>query len=69
MDGRWDKVEAPDEALRALVGRLGRSRVEAEIGLAERLRDEALARGDEEEARALLMRAMELIRTKLGLVN
>jgi DNA primase len=69
MDGRWDKVEAADEALRALVGRLGRSRVEAEIGLAERLRDEALARGDEEEARALSMRAIELIRTKLGLAN
>jgi DNA primase len=69
MDGRWDKVETADEALRALVGRLGRSRVQAEIGMAERLRDEALARGDEEEARAISMRAMELIRTKLGLAN
>jgi hypothetical protein len=69
MDGCWEKVEMADEALRALVGRLGRSRVEAEIALAERQHREALARGDEAEARAISMREMDLIRTKLGLAN
>jgi len=69
MDGRWERVEVAAEALRALVGRLERSRVEAEIALAERQRGEALARGDEEEVRALARREMELIRTKLGLAN
>jgi DNA primase len=69
MDGRWDKVENTAEALHALVGRLERSRLEAEIGLAKRQREEALARGDEEEARAISVREMELIRSKLGLAN
>jgi DNA primase len=69
MDGCWEKVEAAEEALRALVHRLGRSRVEAEIALAERQHREALARGDEAEARSISMREMELIRTKLGLAN
>ena len=69
MDGCWEKIDAADEALRSLVGRLERSRVEAEIVLAGRQRQEALARGDEEEARAISMREMELIRTKLGLAN
>ena len=69
MDGCWEKVEMADEALRALVSRLGRSRVEAEIALAERQHREALERGDEAEARAISMREMELIRTKLGLAN
>jgi DNA primase len=69
MDGCWEKVETAEEALRALVSRLGRSRVEAEIALAERQHREALARGDEAEARAISMREMALIRTKLGLAN
>jgi hypothetical protein len=69
MDGCWEKVETAEEALRALVSRLGRSRVEAEIALAERQHREALARGDEAEARAISMREMTLIRTKLGLAN
>lgn len=69
MDGSWEKVEAAEEALRALVNRLGRSRVEAEIALGERQHREALARGDEAEARSISMREMELIRTKLGLAN
>ena len=69
MDGRWEKVEAPAAALRDLVVRLGRSRVEAEIVLAARQHRDALERGDEEEARAISMREMELIRTKLGFAN
>ena len=69
MDGRWSALEAADEALRALVLKLDRSRVDAELALAQRQHREALARGDEEEARAISMREMELIRTKLGLGN
>jgi DNA primase len=69
MDGRWDKVEAPDEAMRALILKLERLRVDAELALAQRQYREALARGNEEEARAISMREMELIRTKLGLGN
>jgi DNA primase len=69
MDGCWEKVETAEEALRALVSRLGRSRVEAEIALAGGQHREALARGDETEARAISMREMALIRSKLGLAN
>ena len=69
MDGSWEKVETAEEALRAVVSRLGRSRVEAEIVLAGRQHREALARGDEAEARSISMREMDLIRSKLGLAN
>jgi hypothetical protein len=69
MDGRWEGVEAVEDAMRALATRLQRSRVDAELALAQRQHREALARGDEEEARAISMRQMELIRTKLGLAN
>jgi len=69
MDGAWEKVETAEEALRAVVSRLGRSRTEAEIALAERQHREALARGDEAEARSISMREMDLIRSKLGLAN
>ena len=69
MDGRWEKVEAADAALRDLVIRLERSRVEAEIALAARQHQDALARGDEAEARSISMREMELIRIKLGFAN
>lgn len=69
MDGRWASVEAADDALRALVLKLDRLRVDAELALAQRQYREALARGDEDEARAISMREMELIRTKLGLGN
>ena len=69
MDGRWSALEAADDALRALVLKLDRLRVDAELALAQRRHREALARGDEEEARAISMREMELIRTKLGLGN
>jgi hypothetical protein len=69
MDGRWAKVEALDEALRAQVLKLERLRVDAELALAQRQHREALARGNEEEARAISIREMELIKTKLGLSN
>jgi DNA primase len=69
MDGAWEKVETAEEALRAVVSRLGRSRTEVEIVLAERQHREARARGDESEARSISMREMDLIRSKLGLAN
>jgi DNA primase len=69
MDGRWDKVEVPEEAMRVLALKLDRLRVDEELALAQRQHREALARGNEEEARAISMREMELIRTKLGLAN
>jgi DNA primase len=67
MDGRWDGVEAVGEAFRAVLGRLEKMRVAAEIAMVERQQREALARGDEEGARALSLRMMELIRMKMGL--
>jgi len=69
MDGSWKKLRRQKKALRAVVSRLGRSRVEAEIVLAGRQHREALARGDEAEARSISMREMDLIRSKLGLAN
>jgi hypothetical protein len=69
MDGRWERVEAVADAMRALLFRLHRSRVDVELAQAHRQHREALARGDEEEARAISMREMDLIRTKLGLAN
>ena len=72
MDGRWAAIEAVDDAMRAmraLVVKLDRLRVDSELALAQRQYREALARGNEEEARAISMREMELIRTKLGLAN
>jgi len=69
MDGRWDSVEAVVDALRALELKLERVQVDAALALAQRQHREALARGNEEEARAISMREMELIRTKLGLAN
>jgi hypothetical protein len=72
MDGRWAALEATDDAMRAmraLVLKLDRLRVDSELALAQRQYREALARGNEEEARAISMREMELIRTKLGLAN
>jgi hypothetical protein len=55
--------------MRALALKLDRLRVDEELALAQRQHREALARGNEEEARAISMREMELIRTKLGLAN
>ncbi len=69
MDGRYDGVEAVDRALRALVTRLERSRVDAEITLLGRQQREALSRGDEDTARAISVREMELIRIKQGLAK
>jgi DNA primase len=69
MDGRWSALEAVDEAMRALVLKLERLRVDAELAQAQRQYREAIARGNEDEARTISMREMELIRTKLGLAS
>ncbi len=72
MDGRYASLTTDEESTRtiaALLFKLERLRVDAELMLAKRQHREALERGDEEEARAISMREMELIRTKLGLAN
>lgn len=69
MDGRWDEVETAAEAMRALLLKLHRSRVDLELAEAQRQHREALARGDEQEVRAITLREMELIKAKLGLAN
>jgi DNA primase len=69
MDGRWSSIEAPEEAMRAFLAKLEKMRVDAELALAQRQYREAIARGNEEEARAISIREMDLIRTKLGLAN
>ena len=69
MDGRWTRIDAPEEAMRMLAIKLDRMRVDEELVSAQRQYREALAHGNEEEARAISMREMELIRTKLGLAN
>ena len=69
MDGRWEAVEAVDDALRALVAKLERLQVDVALALAKRQHREAIASGNEEEARAISMREMELIKAKLGLAN
>jgi DNA primase catalytic core len=69
MDGRWEKIEMAEDAMRAMANKLDRMRVDAELVDAQRRHREAIARGDEEEARSLSLLEMELIRTKLGLVN
>ena len=69
MDGRWAKVEVPEEAMRALAMKLDRRRIDEEFAQAQRQYREALARGDEEEARAFSVKCIELKQTKLGLAN
>jgi hypothetical protein len=67
MDGRWAREDAPEDALRAIVQRLRRCQVDAQLAEARRQHREAIARGDESQAKQIAMREMELIRTKLRL--
>jgi len=69
MDGRWEHLDAAEDAMRAVLLRLHRSRLDEELAQAQKQHREAIARGDEEQARAISIREMELIRTKLGLAN
>jgi DNA primase len=67
MDGRFDQVPDPGVVLRSLVVRLERGRVEREIKDTNDALERARRSGDEDAVRAISMRQMELIRTKLGL--
>jgi DNA primase len=69
MDGRWEKVEMAATAMIAMASKLERMRVDAELAEAQQRHREASLRGDEEAVRAISLREMELIRTKLGLAN
>jgi DNA primase len=69
MDGRWEKVEMATTAMLAMANKLERMRVDAELAEAQQRHREASLRGDEEAVRAISLREMELIRTKLGLAN
>jgi DNA primase len=67
--GRRGDAATIERAWRALLSRLSRSRVEAELALAEKQHSEALARGDDDAARAIRRREIELIQTREGLSN
>jgi hypothetical protein len=53
--------------LRKLATRLELSRVDAEIAMNDKMLAAARGRGDEEQARSMMRRGMELTKTKLGL--
>jgi DNA primase len=68
MDPSLTDVADPPGLLRKLATRLELLRVEAEIAMNGRLQREAQGRGDEETARALAVRGIELRQTKEGLL-
>ena len=68
MRGGAIEVEDPPSLLRKLSVRLEILRVDAERTMVDRMHREALARGDEEQARALSSRGIELRKTKEGLM-
>lgn len=69
MDGRFDQLPDAGRALRSLVARLERGRVEREMKDTKDALERARRSGDEDAVRAISMRHMELIqiRNKLGL--
>lgn len=69
MDGRYEGMEGVDRAWRALLARLSKSRVEAEMASVDKELRDALAHGDADKARAMQIRAIELRQTKEGLSN
>jgi hypothetical protein len=68
MDTNLTDVGDPSALLAKLASRLELSRVVAEIEMNTRLQREAHARGDDEAARALAVRGIELRKTKEGLL-
>jgi DNA primase len=68
MDMAGGAVEDPPSLLRKLTLRLEILRVDAERTMVGRMQREALGRGDEEAARALAVRGIELRKTKEGLM-
>lgn len=69
MEGRWDGVEGPERAMRALLGHLERARIDGELQRLELAGKEAVARGDSPAARDISQRKLELIRAKQGLTE
>jgi DNA primase len=67
MDGSIAHVADPAGALSKLCAKLQLLRVDAEIAMSQRLQSDAQARGDEAAVRAILVRGIELNRTKRGL--
>jgi len=67
MDEGFSRAENPPMKLRALCARLELQRVEAEISMTARLLKEASARGDTSTSRAMMVRGIELDKTKQGL--
>ena len=67
MDGSIARVSDPGAAFSKLCAKLELLRVDAEIAMSQRLQSDAQARGDEAAVRAILVRGIELNRTKRGL--
>lgn len=67
MDGGVSQSENPSAKLRALTARLELQRVEAEISMTIRLLEQARSRGDSSATQAMIVRGIELDKTKQGL--
>jgi DNA primase len=67
MDGSIARVADPAAAFSKLYAKLQLLRVDAEIAMSQRMQSDAQARGDEATVRAILVRGIELNRTKRGL--
>ena len=67
MDEGVSRADNPSVKLRALTARLELQRVEAEISMNGRLLEQARTRGDAATTRAMMVRCMELDKTKQGL--
>jgi DNA primase len=67
MDGSIARVPDPGAAFSKLCAKLELLRVDAEIAMSQRLQSDAQARGDQAAVRAILVRGIELNRTKRGL--
>jgi hypothetical protein len=67
MDEGLSRSQNPGASLRALTARLELGRVDAEISMIQRLHRQASERGDEQTSRAMMLRSIELDKTKQGL--
>jgi DNA primase len=67
MDAGLSQADNPAAKLRALASRLELQRVEAEISMTARLMENARSRGDSPATQAMMLRGIELDKTKQGL--
>jgi DNA primase len=67
MDGRFEGLRDDERTLQSLILRLERARLEAEIAATKTALEKARQSGDEAAVRAMSLREIELIRSKLGL--